>query len=57
MPFGENASRTESLNPGVGWPSVREIISRPSHPAFTPLPSRNFPRAHLKAGKPLSTRH
>jgi hypothetical protein len=38
----ENASRTESLNPGIGWPSLMEIISRLSHPALAVLPSRNF---------------
>ena len=41
-PLVEKACRTASLNPGTGWPSLREIISRPSHPAMLHLPSRKF---------------
>jgi LPS export ABC transporter permease LptG len=53
MPLVENASRTESQNPGIGWPSVIEIIARPSHPAIGPLPSSKFhPSQHARHPRP-----
>jgi hypothetical protein len=53
MPFREKASRTASLNPGIGWPSAIEIISRPSHPALAVPAIRKFARSISSAAAAL----